>query len=579
MKTNAIHISHEAIKKVGGIGAVLHGLISSDNYRSRFRRTLLYGPIFDVLDEDNLGGDGTLLFSSDRGIFNVQFSEGLLNVERKYGIKILYGKKIIRDEFNSLKFTEVEVVAFHTDGMKREKVDEFKYLLWKNFSIDSMRFEHIADYEQYIRLAVPFVEIVSLVFGEEPVVHFGHEYMGVPALLAVEIARKAGLRNRDITIFYAHEISPARNVVESIPGHDVAFYNLLKLDLREGISFEEEFGDLSGHYRSALIRQESAFDHIFAVGDYVAKEYNYFVPSTDKSKLKVVYNGIPLRKISAVDKKNSRGKIESFCQNLFGFTPDFVFTHVARLVVSKGIWRDFKILYHLDTLLKEGGYRACYILLSSLIVTGRSPEVVREMEKYGWPLKHKRGWPDLVDTEVITADALKNLNMVTLAVKGVFINQFGFTRERVGHYLTEDTTFLDLRIASDLEFGQSIYEPFGIAPLEVLPFGGMALISSASGAASFLKKRLENTLSYQVVDYITLPIDIKGRYGSRDALRKMTIEERDIVEDRVAREEVFNLYKLLLKRKERENELLKLQQLESEKLSWESIAAQINNIL
>ena len=579
MIRNAVHISHEAIKKVGGIGAVLHGLISSDNYRSRYKRTLLYGPLFDPHDIDNLGGESNLLFASDRGVFQTPLSDRFLEVEERYGVRLYYGKKILRSEFDPGKFTEVEVVALHVWEMKLEEISKFKYLLWENFSIDSMRYEHIPDYEQYVRIAVPFIDVVGIIFGEEAVVHFGHEYMGVPSLLAVEMVRRAGLRQGDVTIFYAHEISPARNVVESIPGHDVAFYNLLEMDIRNGISFEDEFGDLSWHYRSVLIKQEGAFDYVFAVGDYVAREYRYLVPSVNENKIKVVYNGIPVRKITKEDKRKSRRRIEEFCRRLYGFTPDLIFTHVARLIVSKGIWRDFKILYHLDSLLKEEGLKACYILLSSLIVTGRSPEAVAEMEKYGWPLKHRKGWPDLVDTEVIIGDALENLNMVTLAVKGVFINQFGFSRERIGHWISEDTTFLDLRVASDLEFGQSVYEPFGIAPLEVLPFGGMALISSASGAAFFLKERLGDSLSYKVIDYIFLPPDLREKFATREALKGMSIAERDIIEDRVARENIFQLFHLLLERKEKGEQLLELQQEEAEKLDWEGIAKGINEIV
>ena len=38
-----------------------------------------------------------------------------------------------------------------------------------------------------------------------------------------------------------------------------------------------------------------------------------------------------------------------------------------------------------------------------------------------------------------------------------------------------DMEFLDIRRGSDLEFGQSIYEPFGIAQVEPLTYGAISL--------------------------------------------------------------------------------------------------------
>ena len=45
-------------------------------------------------------------------------------------------------------------------------------------------------------------------------------------------------------------------------------------------------------------------------------------------------------------------------------------------------------------------------------------------------------------------------------VKIVYINQFGFDRERCGQRVPKEVEFLDIRRASDVEFGLSLYEPF-----------------------------------------------------------------------------------------------------------------------
>jgi len=51
--------------------------------------------------------------------------------------------------------------------------------------------------------------------------------------------------------------------------------------------------------------------------------------------------------------------------------------------------------------------------------------------------------------------------------------------------------FMDIRKGSDVEFGQSIYEPFGIAQLEPLTFGGICVFSSVCGCSGFLRDAAE----------------------------------------------------------------------------------------
>ena len=46
-KFTLAHITHEAVDHIGGIGTVLAGLITSKNYQSQVRRTILVGPIQD----------------------------------------------------------------------------------------------------------------------------------------------------------------------------------------------------------------------------------------------------------------------------------------------------------------------------------------------------------------------------------------------------------------------------------------------------------------------------------------------------------------------------------------------------
>src|SRR5205085_4402869 len=54
-----------------------------------------------------------------------------------------------------------------------------------------------------------------------------------------------------------------------------------------------------------------------------------------------------------------------------------------------------------------------------------------------------------------------------------------------------DMEFMDIRKGSDVEFGQSIYEPFGIAQVEPISFGGICVFTNVCGCAGFAEKAAE----------------------------------------------------------------------------------------
>ena len=186
---------------------------------------------------------------------------------------------------------------------------------------------------------------------------------------------------------------------------------------------------------------------------------------------------------------NPRNALQKYAENLLGFTPDYAFTHVARLVRSKGLWRDLQLLRHMDSLLASSGKTAVMFFLSSEIGRGRSSEEVHFMEaEYGWPLHHRIGAPDLVGGEVDMNRDVTAFNSDSTAIKVVFVNQFGWSRERCGIRMPEDMEFMDIRKGSDAEFGQSIYEPFGIAQVEPLSFGAICVLSNACGCCGFVRR-------------------------------------------------------------------------------------------
>ena len=61
-----VHVTHEAIQKIGGIGAVLQGLLTSRVYLDQVPRNILVGPYWpaDESGEQRLGPQGEVLYSS-----------------------------------------------------------------------------------------------------------------------------------------------------------------------------------------------------------------------------------------------------------------------------------------------------------------------------------------------------------------------------------------------------------------------------------------------------------------------------------------------------------------------------------
>ena len=70
-----------------------------------------------------------------------------------------------------------------------------------------------------------------------------------------------------------------------------------------------------------------------------------------------------------------------------------------------------------------------------------------------------------------------------------------------------DMEFMDIRKGSDAEFGQSIYEPFGIAQVEPISFGGICVFTNVCGCAGFVDKAAggKPTPNVIVADYTDLP--------------------------------------------------------------------------
>jgi hypothetical protein len=528
-----VHVTHEAIQKIGGIGAVLHGLLTSPVYLSGVKRNILVGPFWpgEERGEHRLGPQGEVLYSSLDSLYRSPLAHHFREIEQQFDVGIVYGRRKFTSKDTNVTSTP-EVLLIDVSRYDVKKINDFKFALWKNFGIESSKYENIWDFEQYMRIAQPAIAaLTALGVGSmmEPGVILSHEYMGIPTALAAILENG---RSNFRTIFHAHEVAPVRRIVEGHPGHDTMFYNVMRAAMAQGHYLEDVFGDQSGYYKHGLVKAARFLDGIFAVGDYTLKEMRFMGPDFVHVDAQIAYNGVPCWKISVEDKMRSRQKLRTYCKNLLKYEPDYIFTHVTRLVPSKGLWRDLRVLEHMEQMLRQRNESAVLFTLSTE-VPARRPDDIRRMEQnYRWPVVHREGLPDLSNGEALYYQGVQEFNAQSRNIKVVFVNQFGWEQRVCGLRMPADMSFVDIREGSDVEFGQSIYEPFGIAQVEPISFGGICVFSECCGCAGFVNHAAggRETPNAIVADYTDLP----EKALRPEQLMAIGQPQRDAIEHRVA---------------------------------------------
>ena len=503
-QTTVVHVTHETVGKIGGIGAVLQGLFTCKSYLEAVDRSILVGPLFATEGSvlERLGENGEVLYSSVDGLLNPGYAPAFRKIESFYNAGIVYGRRTFVDEQTGIK-SSPEVLLVDVRHMDKGVMNQFKRRLFEEFGIRSHLYEDLWEYEQYIRLApVAIAALRAIDAANDSTVIISHEFMGLPTALAAILESGCNFR----TVFYAHEVATMRRIVEEHPGHDTMFYNAMRQAHNDKLYVNEVFGDQSSYFKHALVEASKYCDHIYAVGDYVVDELRFLAPEFETAGIDIVYNGIPAYQISVADKLASKRKLQLYCENLLGYKPDFIFTHVARLVRSKGLWRDLRVLYTIEKEFRTQGKTGVLFVLSTEVSQRRTTDIQNMELAYNWPVAHHEGLPDLSGGEASFYTQVQEFNARSRNIKIVFLNQFGFSRKNCGSRMPEDMEFLDIRKGSDVEFGQSIYEPFGIAQLEPLTFGGICVISSVCGCSGFLRDITngEGVKNVIVADYTNL---------------------------------------------------------------------------
>lgn len=309
---------------------------------------------------------------------------------------------------------------------------------------------------------------------------------------------------------------------------------------------------------------------MLAVGDLVVEELRFLAPEFVAKPIDLVYNGVPAKQLNIAEREEASNALKGVCSNLLGWAPEWVFTHVTRLVRSKGLWRDLLVLDHLDAMLSARRQRAVLIALTSE-VGRRSPQVVRTMaEEYAWPLVHREGGTDLSSGELDFDLQVRAFNARSRAIRVLFVNQFGWDRTSCGEWMPEEMHFDLLRQGSDVEFGQSIYEPFGIAQVEPLGFGAVSVVSDVCGCVGFVQRSRPVDSGYD--GFIVAPYT-KMASEPADALQSIGPEEVKLNERLQSRTVAGTLSDALFGGRKKRQARLQNGFATASAMSWEHVAA------
>ncbi|MBU2596874.1 MAG: hypothetical protein KJ757_04865, partial [Planctomycetes bacterium] len=462
-----------------------------------------------------------------------------------------------------------EILLIDVRQINKQPINEFKGRLFNEFGIMSHLYEHLWEYEEWVRLAPPAIaalKAIGTVAHSEATIVVAHEFMGMPTALAAKMDKGSNFKS----VFHAHEVATVRRIVEEKSGHDTMFYNVMKAAQAEGLSLPEIFGDQSHYAKHALVEASRHCDNILVVGDYIAEELRFLAHEFSTANISLAYNGIPAYRINLEEKKHSKAKLQQYCKNLLGFAPDYIFTHVTRLVRSKGLWRDLRVLEHIEKEIRPLHKSAVMILLSTEVGPRRARDIMRMESEYHWPVVHHEGLPDLSGGEAAFYSAVQEFNAKSRNIKMIFINQFGFERQRCGQRMPEDMEFMDIRKGSDVEFGQSIYEPFGIAQLEPLSFGGICVMSNVCGCAGFINKinspdEIRNVI---IADYT----DLDGiKFNDAEDMLKIDIGVRNQIEHRVGEKVAMEILTRLPKNDKEAIEMINSGHDLAAQMSWDVV--------
>ena len=514
--------------------AALYGLLTSQAYQRAVERSVIIGPCCNCPPghPEPLGPDSEILYSSRDGLTGHPYAAALHDVERKFDVAIIYGRRTFYHPCTA-GACHPEIILIDLAHANIHPINALKAWMYDEFAIESNRFEKQPQYDLSVRLApaaLAALRAVGLSDPGHPPVLIAHDYAGVPTALAAVLDPIGTFK----TIFWAHDVPLARHLVQDSPGHDAMFYNVMDAAVKKNYYLNEVFGAQDFFFRQVLVNAARYCDNIMALSRRVSDELRFVSPQLDNLNIDPTYRGLTAEEISLSDKRHSKAKLQQYAHNLLGYRPDYIFTHVAHMALNKAFWRDLRVLHHLEEQFRNDGRTAVYYLLSTDQPARCHEDVCQMEESWGWPLAHREGILDLSHAEAECYTNIQQFNARSRNIKIVFVNQFGWNRDRCGLRMPEDMEFADLRKGADLEFGQSIYEPFGAAALEPLTYGSLCVLSSIAGARDLLESVSTGPLPDNIIiaDYTDL------HHEAYDMHSLLTVEQlvRDNLEELVSGE-------------------------------------------
>jgi hypothetical protein len=243
------------------------------------------------------------------------------------------------------------------------------------------------------------------------------------------------------------------------------------------------------------------------------------------------------------------------------------------LAVSKALWRDMQVLRAMESTLAQQGKTAVLIVLSTELPARPLKDILHMEAEWSWPLAHSEGPPDLTPGEARYYRRVQAFNARARHVHLIYINQWGFGRERCGNHVPPEVGFLDLRRGTDVEFGLSLYEPFGISPLEPLTFGGVCVVSTSCGCTGFVRQ----VAGRKPVRNVVLADYVRARRLPQTTQEATAIgaDQRIEAEEKVAAEVAQTILERLPKDATQERELIRSGYELAQRMSWDAVAEKL----
>ncbi|MCF7975975.1 MAG: hypothetical protein K9N55_19315 [Phycisphaerae bacterium] len=563
--TTAVHLTDKVFDQTQS-HPTLQGWLTSEAYAKTIERSIIVAPLLSSQHAcyHRLGPEGEILYSSLDSIDKTELGTVFEKIEAHFKVRLVYGFQCYFHPITGVA-SRVETLLLDVQHMNRVILNDCKRELYEAFGIQSHRFEHLWAYEQCVRLApVTLAALEALNATDDMTTLISHNVIGIPTLLCAMKQPSC----HATTVFCAHEVPCARKIIEEHPGHDTMFYNVMERAPQNNLHLHDIFGEVCLTFQHTLTQAASHCHRVLAVGHNVARELRFLAPEFESKAIDIVYQGLSTRPVTYAAIRHSKEKLQSYCDTLLQYKPDWVFSHVAKRIKSKALWRDLRVLSALDREFQDTGQTGVMFMVCT-DATAKPARDIRQMESnYGWPVAHREGMPDLIDEEIPFFDAVQTFNARARNIKILFINQDGFDATSCGQRMCKDMTQADLCQGTDVEFGQSIYEPCGSPQLEPVAYGALCVLNRICGCTQWVE-----TIAQDIPDNLIIAdyTDIGDCHPDLENVLQLSQATRDQIEQAASRQVARDILDRLPQNEIQAQALLKAGSNLTQQINWESI--------